>query len=136
MRVLGQHLAYPLPSEACALKLDRRVYVWVREVQLLCDERPLVFARTVIALPNLRGPLQRLAHLGTRPLGEVLFADPRVRRSHVEAACVGSAHHLHRRALCNSAWGAVPVWGRRSVFRRNGQALLVCEMFLPDLFVW
>jgi chorismate-pyruvate lyase len=52
----------------------------------------------------------------------------------VEAACVRSVHHLHRRALRGSHWGAVAVWGRRSVFRLDGQALLVCEMFLPDLF--
>lgn len=133
VRVLGQYWARPLPSEAKSLKLNRQGYVWVREVQLLCDDHPWVFARTLIPLSSLRGRCQRLTRLGTRPLGEVLFADPKIQRGDVEVACILGSQRLHRRAFGDLPEKSDAIWGRRSVFRIGGRPLLVCEIFLPDL---
>ena len=58
----------------------------IRQVQLMCADHPWIYARTVIPATSLRGKLQRLAHLGNRPLGAMLFADPGMQRGVVELA--------------------------------------------------
>ncbi len=133
VRVLRQYRGRPLLSEAHALGLAKRNHVWVREVQLLCQDQAWVFARTLIPLSALSGPCQHLAHLGTRPLGEVLFTDPNVHRGPVEVACIQAGQRLHRRAFGDGAEQPEAIWGRRSVFRMNHRLLLVSEIFLPDL---
>lgn len=131
--MLGQYWARPSRSEARNLKLSRKGYVWVREVHLLCDEQPWVFARTLIPLSTLHGRGRHLMRLGSRPLGEVLFTDPQVNRGPMEAACIQVGQRLHRRAFGEREESLDPIWGRRSIFHIDGQPLLVCEIFLPDL---
>ena len=133
VQVLGQTWARPLPSEAELLAVDHRRYVWTREVQLFCDTEPWVFARTVIPPVTLRGRGHRLQYLGDRPLGEVLFTDPRTRRGEVEIARITPAQRLHQRAFGKFAEAPTVIWGRRSLFRIDGRPLLVYEVFLPDL---
>jgi chorismate--pyruvate lyase len=135
VKVLGQQWARPLPSEARVLGLKRYGYVWIREVQLFCDNQPWVFARTLIPTSTLRGCCKRLTHLGTRPLGAVLFTDPMVRRGEVEVARVDATQRLYRCALAELAASGDAIWGRRSVFYIHGQPLLVCEIFLPSLLL-
>lgn len=103
----------------------------VRQVCLLCGSQPLVYARTVIPFPTLRGPVKRLAHLGSRPLGEVLFADKSMRRAPMQVARLLAGHAVYRLAL--EAVSCVPeeLWGRRSLFYLGGKPLLVSEIFLP-----
>ncbi len=133
MQVLGQARGRPLPGEARALGLHRRGYVWVREVHLLCDDRPRVFARTLIPPTTLQGRARRLTRLGSRPLGEVLFTDPEAVRGPVEIARIRAGERLHRRAFGGAGEPAEAIWGRRSVFHLLGRPLLVCEIFLPGL---
>lgn len=133
VRVLYQGRTRPSRDEARVLRLRLDAWAWTREVQLLCDEQPWVFARTLIPARTLRGRGRRLTQLGTRPLGEVLFADPRVRRGPVEIARIAAGQRLHQRAFAGFAEPSQAIWGRRSVFHLDGCPLLVCEFFLPDL---
>ncbi len=123
----------PSRDEARALSLRLDAWTWVREVQLLCSDRPWVFARTLIPPPTLNGRGRRLTRLGTRPLGEVLFADPGAHRGPVEIARIVAGQTLHQRAFTGFVEPPDPIWGRRSVFRIDGRPLLVCEIFLPNL---
>lgn len=120
----------PALDECQALGLRRRPLALVREVHLLCDERPWVFARTVIPRSSLRGRERRLTHLGERPLGALLFADPRMQRGEVEVARIEPGTALHAHALGEQETEAGPVWGRRSVFWLGRRPLLVSEIFL------
>ena len=106
---------------------------WVRQVQLLCDGEPWVFARTIVPISTLSGAQRRLAHLGNRPLGAYLFADPGMQRGPVELACIRGKQAMFPEAT--SGLDALPaeIWGRRSVFRVGGKPLLVTEVFLPTL---
>ena len=104
---------------------------WVRQVQLLCDGKPWVYARTIIPLTSLRGRLRRLAHLGTRPLGGMLFADPGMRREIVELACIRKGQDMYAAATRGLTGKPDCVWGRRAVFRIARKPLLVSEVFLP-----
>lgn len=96
----------------------------VREVALMRGDIPLVLARSVIPAQTLRRADPVLARLGTRPLGEVLFACPHLRRTHMQLARVQSSEF---RAMAPPA----SVWGRRSLYTIAAGDLLVCEFFLP-----
>jgi chorismate--pyruvate lyase len=133
VRVLRQGWSRPARDEARILGSRLDAWAWTREVQLLCNERPWVFARTLIPARTLRGRGRRLTYLGTRPLGQVLFADPEVRRGPVEITRIVAGQPLHQQAFAGFIESPATIWGRRSVFWIEGRPLLVYEIFLPDL---
>lgn len=121
VEVVAQGWGRPNLSEARALRIDPRLRVLVREVRLIGHGQAWVHARSLIPSTTLTGPHRKLAHLGNRPLGEVLFQDPSMERSPIETALV-PLYRDNQRA-----------WARRSVFRLDGKPLLVSEVFLPQL---
>jgi chorismate lyase len=133
VEVVSQGWRRPLLNEARVLGMPAARYAFVRQVYLLCDEQPWVFARTVIPRTTLTGHERRLAHLHTRPLGEVLFADPSMRRGEVEVARLTPGDGLYRSATQRLAVKPAAIWGRRSLFTLSGKPLLVNEIFLPDI---
>ncbi|MDZ7828511.1 MAG: chorismate lyase [Halofilum sp. (in: g-proteobacteria)] len=130
LRVLRQRWARPRSDEASALRLQAGGRAMLREVALCCGERPLIMARTVIPAASLRGRQARLAALGRRPLGELLFHDPSVQRGPFQVAY----QTLGQAGLAADARRHVAVWGRRAVFHIGGVPLLVSEFFLPELW--
>lgn len=132
VRVLSQVAGRPRLDEARALGMDPGGKALIRQVQLLCDGKPWVYARTIIPMSSLRGRLRRLASLGTRPLGGMLFADPGMRREIVELACIRKGQALYAEATRGLRTKPAEVWGRRAVFRIARKPLLVSEVFLPD----
>lgn len=85
----------------------------VREVELMGENIPVVFARSVIPQTS---DTANLLTIGSKPLGEILFDDPLVYRDQLE---VGQ----HR-----------GTWARRSTFVVGKTKLLVSEIFLGDLY--
>lgn len=133
LQLISQRWARPLPDEVRALRLRAGTAALVRQVRLLCGERAVVFARSVIPVPILKGASRRLAHLGTRPLAHILFADRSVRRGEMEFALLTpetALFGLARRALGSKREG---FWARRSLFHIARKRLLVSEVFLPDI---
>jgi chorismate lyase len=119
-------------SEKRALCLPLRQWAVLREVILYGQETPWVYARTVIPLATLHGPLRRLHYLGNKPLGEQLFTDPTMEREPVQLARIsGELLALKNRPYLLSP--SAITWGRRSVFRLSNKPLLVSEIFLPSL---
>ena len=131
VQVLFQGWGRPLVSERQALSIKGGGRALVREVRLMCGATPWVFARTVVPVRSLKGRQRRLAHLGSRPLGAALFADPRLERGEVEVARLALGDGLYEHAAASGAEGAL--WGRRSVFTLRGKPLLVSEFILPAL---
>ncbi len=136
VRVLGQGWQRPMVNEELRLGMRHGGLALLREVQLLCDGHPWVYARTVIPYSTLRGPQRRLARLGSRPLGAVLFADRSMHRDEVELVRIPEGDALHARATWQTGQVVGTVWGRRSVFRVGGKPLLVSEFFLPGIKEW
>lgn len=129
--MLSQAWGAPRTDEARLLAMPKGQRAMVRQVQLLCDEQPWIFARTVIPVTSLSGRLRRLVHLGTRPLGGMLFADPGMRRGNVQLARIRAGEDLYRAATSHLPQPPAEIWGRRSVFRIADKPLLVSELFLP-----
>lgn len=133
VRVEQQGWGRPRLDEYRALGLQQGRLALIREVHLLCDDRPWVFARTVIPVSTLSGEQRHLAHLGNRPLGAVLFADPHMVRGPVEVAPIRHGHPLYAAAVLGLKRKPEVIWGRRSVFRLSDKPLLVSEFFLPEV---
>ena len=124
----------PAPrDETALLGVPARRRVYTREVFLIADRRPVVFAHSVVAAHHLRGAWQSLQHLGDRSLGSLLFTHPLVRRRPLHYRALKPADLLYRRALAFDA-PAGPHWARRSLFMLHDAPLLVTEVFLPDIF--
>ncbi|MDE2203755.1 MAG: chorismate lyase [Burkholderiaceae bacterium] len=137
VQLLGQSRSMPLRDEWRCLGMAGLAETLVREVLLVCDDVPVVYAHTVVHPRSVALDWPFLKALGTQPLGHSLFADPRVERGDFEFALLDARHPLARRA--HRAMGDAPVTrterlpARRSVFRRGASAMLVTEVFLPAL---
>lgn len=138
VRRLAQRMELALADEWQALGLPARHRALAREVLLICDGAPAIFAHTVVKPDHARRDWPFLRGLGERPLGGALFVDPRVRREPFAFARLLPHHPLRRRlelavpAMHDLAASSV-LPARRSVFRRGDGVMLVTEVFLPDL---
>ncbi|MCU7906077.1 MAG: chorismate lyase [Candidatus Thiodiazotropha sp. (ex Epidulcina cf. delphinae)] len=134
VRLLHQGWGTPLNSERRILNMRRGVVAMVRDVELLCNENPWVFARTLIPVTSLRGSARRLMQLGEKPLGAVLFSDPKVSRGSTQIAQLLPGHPLFSAACNHLDVTPASLWGRRTLFYvANDRPLLVNEIFLPGI---
>lgn len=132
VRVLSQRWARPTGDERRELLIPLPQRAFIREVLLLCDDVPWVFARSVIPLRSATGAQRRLLYLRDRSLGSVLFAEPGLRRGPLEVRPLGTDDPWLK------PWGLQPapgrrLWARRSQLAVGDRPLLVAEVFLPDL---
>jgi len=117
--------------------------ILVREVLLICDNVPQVFARSILPISSLTGSEQALAHLGDQPLGQVLFNNPSLKRQGLEVSSFSNGNSVvklakslaSQMARANSHW-TKPLWGRRSIFMVNDKPLMVTEVFLPSAYAY
>lgn len=133
VRPLRQCVAMAGRDERAALRLAGTRGARVREVLLCADGLPVVFAHSVVRLDDLAGVWRLFSGIGTRPLGEALFADRRIRRSPLAVRRIDHRHPLYRRILAAGIQVNQPLWARRSLFMRHGRPLLVTEVFLPAI---
>ena len=125
--------ARPRFDEARLLRVSGHSRAQLREVRLQCNKAVAVFARSVLPHQSLRGAWQGLAVLGSRPLGAELFADPKVVRTPFEYRKLARHHVLYRRAVAGMVAPPTVLWARRSIFKLYGAAILVTEVFLPQV---
>jgi len=130
VHLISQKRTTPTPDEIRVLGLKYRSHAMIRQVILFCDDKPWVYARSVIPVTTLTGPLRRLAHLGNKPLGAVLFSDRSILRGQVEITSIDASHENYKWMGMNSDY---LTWGRRSLFYKQSKKLLVSEFFLPDI---
>ena len=134
VQVLRQYLQHANADECVALGVSARTPCWVREVVLFCDDRPVIFAHTVLAAKP-RGVLGRwFARLGNRSLGSLLFAHPGFLRGSLSFARIDARHPLHAPALVAlDSQANAGFLSRRCAHRFRAQAVLVTEVFSPVL---
>lgn len=126
-------LARPNPDEYALLELMPGTRAYVREVMLLCDGVPVVFAHSVLPHASLRGGWNGITRLGSRSLGEALFSDHRIERRPLAYRQLRHGHPLFRTIAKQHPLETPSVWARRSVFCLNHHPLLVTEVFLPRI---
>ena len=123
----------PQLDEAQLLCVPARRLALLREVRLVGAGQPAVFAHSILPHKSLRGPWLGLMHLGNKPLGGQLFADPRVVRTPLEYKKLHRHHPLFRKATAHLKVLPQATWARRSVFSLGCAAILVTEVFLPEV---
>lgn len=129
VQVLVEKQQTPFLTEQRFLKLPEQRYCLVREVVLLSNQTPLILARTVIPAKTLKITQGNLARLGSRPLGEILFSAPSLKR---ESAGIV---RIEPNQWASDLRITAPLWGRRTQYSICGQPMLVSEFFLPSLFL-
>ena len=120
-------------DEISTLHLTRRQKIYTRDVFLYADQQPVVFAHSVLAATHLRGAWHTLQHLGSRPLGTLLFTHPLVQRAPLRFLSLKPGHPLYQQAAKVLAAPPPRLWARRSIFTLHGAPLLVTEVFLADI---
>ena len=113
VNVLSQEQDNPYDCELKLLAASSNQTFIVREVELIGSQRPVVIARSLIPLT---ADTSEILKIGAKPLGEILFNDPEIKRGHLE---VGSFNKS---------------WARRSTFKIGKTKLLVSEIFLESLY--
>ena len=130
VRVDSMRWTMPRIAEALATCESWRRLALVREVTLMDGDRPMVYARSIIPRAVLVGSYRRLAHLGQRPLGELLFSDPDVRRGNTRLLRLSRNAPLFAAAEARAAARLPEFWGRCTLFYIHKRPLLVTEIFL------
>lgn len=145
LRATGQHFeVHPLsqgtrralPGESASVGAQR---LHAREVLLLVDGEPLVYARSVTASRNVVGAWRSLRALGSRSLAELLYSQRWVSRTPLFAMRMrpGSVWQRHLQTACAARAPVIAhsrvVWARYSVFYKAGQPLRVLEAFAPGI---
>lgn len=134
LQVISQGKRSVMPDERAALGVHHHGELWVREVLLIADGVPVVFARSLVPATVIPASWHLLHRLGGKPLANVLFNDPRVVRSPLEAARLDTRDsRWHYAARATGRSDLPPLWARRSAFRRIGNPLLITEVFLPEI---
>ena len=139
VRVLRQGPVRLQPAEAERLGCPAGAGAHGREVILLADGVPVVYARSVLQAVHARGTWKAIRGLGNRALADLLFGLPPAHRSEFEFARFapgsGVAATVHRRwrDVTGADWGRREVWACCSVFTRRGAPLLVTECFAPAI---
>ena len=130
VQVLRQGNAHVPYDEAALLGLHPRQHAYVREVLLLADGKPVVFAHSVVVTQHLRSEWSAIGKLGNRSLGTMLFTHPLVQRLPLHFRKLRSQHLIHQRTNLASQLHD-SLWARRSLFTLYDAPLLVTEVFLP-----
>jgi len=132
VQALMQRRLKPAHDEAYLLGLVPHQQDLLREVMLMDEKTPLVFAHSVLPEKSLRGGWQGLGRLGNKPLGAALFANPGVVRAPLQFKKLGRQHSLYRQATKYLPDLPSALWARRSIFQLSkARAIMVTEVFLP-----
>ena len=90
----------------------------IREVVLYSDEKPLIYAKSIIPVETINLGLGLLGNLKENPLGDILFSDPEIEKKHMLFAKFQSNEKKF--------------YGRKGIYAVKGYPFSVCEIFLID----
>jgi chorismate--pyruvate lyase len=130
---LRSGLARVAYDEAALLGFSSDRQAFSREVFLVADGRPVVFAHSTCAREHLRGAWLAMRGLGNRSLGTLLFTHPLVIRQPLHYKALQSHHPLYKSAAKVLNHTPERLWARRSLFYLHDAPLLVTEVFLPEI---
>lgn len=136
-----QQFNVQLQATRSQVKLSAEQQAWLgakqancREVLLLCDGQPWVYASSLYT-DSAEQAVPALAGLGERALGELLFEHPQLTRSAFEFAQLTPTQWQplqQTQRLSFSPNGTQPLpWARRSLLAIPAAEVLVTELFLP-----
>ena len=132
--VLREGLANIAPLEQPLF--NRAVGINSREVLLVCDGQPQVYARTLIPQGTLAYANRLLTSLGNTSLGEVLFRAENMQRQQIQTTSFTHDSDMTRFATALTTQPTHTLWARRSIFTLDDNPLMVSEVFLPGSYAY
>jgi chorismate lyase len=120
-------------DESALLCLKANQHALIREVMLMGNNQPVVFAHSVLPRASLRGAWHSLGKLGNKPLGATLFANPVVKRTPLAYKKLPRHHPISMRVAEHLKRSPKALWARRSIFSLNCARILVTEVFLNKI---
>lgn len=129
VNILSETYEKPLASEAQQLNIPLSQKAWIRCVFLTCDKQPIVYARTVIPYWQAGNPWYALKHLGNRPLGEILFQLPGLKRTSFQ---ITQTHAINWPYIDLPHSEQIETFARKSIFFQNKYPLLLTEAFIDS----
>ena len=133
VRPVAVKYAKAINDEAALLHLPAYKTALIREVLLVGNNQPVVFAHSVLPRASLRGAWNGLGRLGNKPLGATLFANPKVRRTPLKYKKLPCHHPISMQVAEHMHTSPKALWARRSIFSLNCARILVTEVFLEQL---
>jgi chorismate lyase len=121
-------------DESALLDLKASQHALIREVLLMGNNQPVVFAHSVLPRASLRGAWHRFGQLGNKPLGAALFGNKKVKRTPLEYKKLSACSPVSMRVAEHMQTKPKALWARRSIFSLNCAKILVTEVFLEQLF--
>ena len=122
VNLLHQGWGQPTAYEARKLGLKLPCWAIIREVELICEGQPVVYARSIIPHQVYAQNNATLRSLGSQPLGHLLFRK--------------ATQHKRSRDVCRYQTKAVqqPIYGRSTLYSYHQGEILVQEFFIePSL---
>ncbi len=119
VEILNEGWGKARADEHSALSVKPGDDVWIREVLLFGEDKPWVYARTVMNQAAINGELKEFTKVGTRPLGAILFNSDVCTRGPIDVA------------LAELSSIDLPRPSRRSCFYYANHPIIVAESFLP-----
>ncbi|MCX7102782.1 MAG: chorismate lyase [Methylobacter sp.] len=131
VKILFHQWNTPFLSERRLLGLHENKYSLIREVLLHADGKPLILAITIIPAKTIKVAKSNLAHLGSRPLGEVIFSYPKLERIEMDVTLINPP--TWNQCAIDKANITQAICGRRTVYAIAQRQMLVSEFFLPEV---
>lgn len=133
VELLNQDWGLPFITEAIYLGIDFQQQVLIREVNLICDEDIIVFGRSIFPAQFFQGEGEKFYHLlNETPIGDLLFAEPTMRRSPLQFSQLAPDSLEYQQATHQLGSYSRFLWSRRSRFYVYDNPLLVTEVFFVE----
>lgn len=130
-------------SETAPMRLPYGRSVLQRQVLLICNNMPAVFAHTVTPIEPVGRDWPFFNQLGNRALGIALFSNPLIRRvsfEYTRLRAQDALYQMAQKALNQHSFNiTLPphLWARRCVFihtRHTNSRMMVTEVMLPSIY--
>lgn len=132
LNVLKHDWQKPQATEAKILSLSNEWGIG-REVVMSGAGKPWLYGRTYFPESVVKAHGNNFLFLGEKPLGEILFSNPQIRRSDFAVARLTSGHREYQDAALALEQSPEYLWARRSEFYLPSGAISLLEVFSPHL---
>jgi len=128
-----QTKAQPNAFEAQALPSNGTIIK--RNIHMTQNHQRVLFGRTV-GHTALFDNEKIFSTLGGRPIGEHLFNNDNIKRTHLYCTQLDDSHELYHAATKTCSENPDTLWARCARYQAWEYSLLIYEIFFPALFTW
>ena len=134
VEVLSAKITNFLFSERNQYSSYRKQALYLREVLISINEKPVIYARTLMPKKYLRGFWGNIRKLQEKPLANIVFEDKSIKRSNFYFFIPSKVNALFKTINALSAKNLAIVAVRQSSFSKRKQKVLLTEVFFDNFY--